>query len=172
MATQTTRCCFGLLAVLLLLATSCWSAQGDPLHGKALYVGNAGFVNGGAPCIACHALVGLDLAGSASYGPDLSQLYSDYEAEGVLAVLESLAFPSMEAIYADRPLTEPERLDLTAYFAKTSELSAPEKKSLIGPIFLGVVAVFAVVGIAGLRRLNGVRQPLVEQARKQRGINA
>lgn len=170
MATQATRCCFGLLMGLLLLAATSLADQGNPLHGRALFVGSDSFANGGAPCIACHALAGQGLAGTANFGPDLSPLYEDYGADGVGAVLESLEFPSMEAIFASRPLTEAERLDMQAFFAETAgNQTAPAT----GPglwVVLGIAIVFAVLGLAGMRRLRGVRRPLVEQAEKQRGV--
>ncbi len=147
-------------------------AVGNVTRGEQLYAGSLAMTNGGSPCIACHALSGLGSAGAANYGPDLSGLYTDYEAEGVMAVLESLAFPGMEAIYASRPLTETERLDLTAYFAQVAEQQAPPASSLAGPILLGVVIVFAIVALMGLRRFKGARQPLVDQVRKQRGMRA
>lgn len=145
---------------------------GNAARGGQLYAGSLTMTNGGSPCIACHALSGFGAAGAASYGPDLSNLYADYGAEGVAAVLESLAFPSMEPIYTSRPLTETERLDLSEFFAQTAEQQAPPATSLAGPILLGVVIVFAIVALLGLRRLKGVRQPLVDQVRKQRGMRA
>ncbi len=157
---------------LALVSSVAMAATGDATRGEQLYTGSLAMTNGGSPCIACHALSGLSTAGAANYGPDLSGLYADYEAEGVMAVLESLAFPSMEAIYATRPLTEAERLNLTAYFAQVAEQQAPPASSLAGPILLGIVIVFAIVALMGLRRLKGVRQPLVDQVRKQRGIKA
>ena len=155
---------------LILGSSVATAATGDATRGEQLYTGSLAMANGGSPCIACHALSGLGSAGGANYGPDLSGLYADYEAEGVMAVLESLAFPSMEAIYTTRPLTEIERLDLTTYFAQKAEQPSAPAKSLTGPILLGVIIVFAIVALLGLRRLKGVRQPLVDQVRKQRGM--
>ncbi|WP_020678057.1 c-type cytochrome [Geopsychrobacter electrodiphilus] len=145
-------------------------AIGNAARGGQLYSGSLAMTNGGSPCIACHALSGFGSAGAASYGPDLSNLYADYGEEGVLSVLETLPFPSMEPIYASRPLTAEERLDLTAFFAQTAAQQAPPAKSLAGLILLGVVIVFAIVALLGLRRLKGVRQPLIDQVRKQRGM--
>lgn len=142
----------------------------DATKGGQLFAGSIAMANGGSPCIACHALKRLGSAGTASYGPDLSNLYADYGEEGVAGVLESLAFPSMEAIYANRPLTAEERLDLTAFLAQTATQQAPPPQSLAWLILLGVVIVFAIVALLGLRRLKGVRQPLVDQVRKQRGM--
>ncbi len=155
---------------LVLSSSVALAATGDANRGEQLFTGSQAMANGGSPCIACHALAGLGTAGTASYGPDLSGLYADYEAEGVAAVLESLAFPSMEAIYTNRPLTEEERLDLTAFFAQSAEKQPPASQSLAGLILLGVIIVFTLVGLSGLRRFKGARRPLVEQAKKQRGV--
>lgn len=158
------------LVVASIPSLLCAAAPGNPDRGKALYVGSTAFEKGGSPCIACHGITGFGNAGGANYGPELSSLYVNYGEEGVAAVLESLVFPSMEAIYAERPLTDSERLDLTAFFALTAEQKAPPVTSLAGLILLGVVIVFALVALMGLRRLKGVRQPLVDQVRKQRGV--
>jgi mono/diheme cytochrome c family protein len=164
-----------LLAGIVIVSLSsqlCAAALGNPDRGKALYAGSTAFEKGGSPCIACHGITGFGNAGGANYGPELSSLYDNYGEEGVAAVLESLLFPSMEAIYAERPLTEEERLDLTAFFAQTSEQKVPPAKPLAAPILMGVVIVFAIVALMGLRRLKGVRQPLVDQVKKQRGMKA
>lgn len=147
-------------------------AIGNAARGEQLYVGLQAMINGGSACIACHALAGLGSAGDAHYGPDLTTMYINYEAEGVLSLLESLPFPSMEPIYATRPLTLEERHDLTAFFAQEAGQQSPPPKSLIGPLLLGVIIVFAIVALLGLRRLKGVRQPLIDQVRKQRGIQS
>ena len=160
------------LLTLALVSSVATAATADATRGEQLYTGSIAMANGGSPCIACHALSGLGSAGTSNFGPDLSGLYADYGAEGVAGVLESLAFPSMEAIYATRPLTEEERLDLTAFFAQAAAQQAPPATSLLGPILLGVIIVFAIVALMGLRRLKGVRQPLVDQVRKQRGMKA
>ncbi len=160
------------LIALVLPGAAAMAIEGDAARGAQLYAGSRAMTNGGSPCVACHALTGFGSAGAANYGPDLSNLYADYGAEGVGAVLESLAFPSMEAIYASRPLTSEERLDLVAFFAQTAEQQAAPATSLTGSILLGVVIVFAIVALLGLRRLKGVRRPLVDRVRKQRGMRA
>jgi mono/diheme cytochrome c family protein len=169
-------CCRLILALailsFLLPGLSAQAATGVPDRGQQLYTGSLAMINGGSPCIACHALAGLGAASAASYGPDLSNLYSDYGEEGVAGVLESLAFPSMEAIYATRPLSADERLDLVAFFARTSAQSALPQQSPVGSILLGVVIVFVIVALSGLRRTKGVRQPLIDQVRKQRGMRS
>jgi mono/diheme cytochrome c family protein len=157
---------------LTLVSSVALAETGDATRGEQLYTGSLAMTNGGSPCIACHALSGLGSAGAANYGPDLSAFYADFGEEGVYEVLESLPFPSMEPIYATRPLTDPERHDLSAFFAQAASQPATPTKSLAGLILLGVAIVFAIVALMGLRRFKGARQPLVDQVRKQRGMRA
>ena len=141
-------------------------AAGDPSRGEALFVGRAAFVNGGAPCLACHSLTGVGLNAGANFGPDLTGMYANFGADGVAGVLESLAFPSMEAIFASRPLTESERVDLLAYFEQTAELSeTPSSGMLALQVFIGVVILLAITLLIGRRRMRSARQPLIDRQR-------
>lgn len=164
-----------LTAWLLLFPLQAWSQQGDPLRGEALYVGTVSFAQGGAPCLACHAIAGHELgyAAGASYGPDLTAIYADYGEEGVAGVLEDLSFTSMAAIYAERPLSEPERADLVAFFAKASQGDAVHGGSgLLLHVALVTALLVGLIAALGWRRLNGVRAPLVDRARYGKGERA
>ena len=167
---------FLVLAVgLLLISTPIWAQQGDPQRGETLFVGTVSFSAGGAPCLACHGIAGheLGLAAGANYGPDLTAIYEDYGEEGVADVLEDLSFESMDAIYAERPLTDTERADLVAFFGAVSDGAAPSIGSdLVLHVLLVTVFFMIVIGALGWRRLQGVRQPLVERARNGKGETA
>lgn len=171
--TRHTLNCFSLLAAgLFLLATPGWAQPGDPQRGEALYVGAIGFSEGGAPCLACHSIAGheLGLAAAASYGPDLTAIYEDYGEEGISAVLEELSFESMVAIYGSRPLTETERADLLAFFSTVSTGAASSTgPGLVLHVALVTALLMLLIGVLGWRRLQGVRRPLVEQARNGKG---
>ncbi len=158
-----------IIAGFLVWIAPAGALAGDAGQGEALYVGTASFANGGAPCLACHGIAGAGLgkAAGANYGPDLTALFADYGQEGVAAILEELAFPSMEAIYAGRPLTDQERDDLNAFLEQISgQQAAGIGGGLTFDVLLGVVVFFGLIMALGWRRLNGVRQPLVEQSRK------
>jgi mono/diheme cytochrome c family protein len=147
-------------------------AAGDPAKGRALYVGNVAFSKGGAPCLACHGIAGagLGLAAGANYGPDLTSIYDDYGAEGVASILESLPFPSMEPIYASRPLTVEEQADVTAFLAQLAgQPPFQAGRQLAGHVAAGGAVVFGLLVLFGWGRLKGVRQPLVDRARKGKG---
>lgn len=142
---------------------------GDPAKGRALYVGAAPFVQGGAPCLACHGIAGagLGLAAGANYAPDLTSMFEDYGEEGVLAVLESLPFPSMEPIYASRPLSSDEQADVTAFLAMVAgQPPVQANRQVAGHVLTGGAILFGLLVLFGYGRLKGVRQPLVDRARK------
>lgn len=138
----------------------------DPDRGEALFVGEVAMTNGGAPCIACHATAGVGLAGNSNYGPDLSAIYENYGEEGIASILESLPFPSMEAIFAKRPLTAAERADLLAFFARTAKLSEPPSPGLLTlQVIFGIAVLLIITLLIGRRRMGAVRRPLVGKQR-------
>jgi hypothetical protein len=171
--TRPVMMCFSLLAAGLFLSTMpSFSQAGDSDRGEDLYVGTVSFSAGGAPCLACHGIAWPELghAAGASYGPDLTAIYEDYGEEGVAGVLEDLSFESMDAIYAERPLTDTERADLVAFFGAVSAGAAPSIGSDFAFHVVLVTAVFMLlIGLLGWRRLQGVRQPLVENTRNGKG---
>lgn len=161
---------------ILLVPASVWCQQGNPDRGEDLYVGTVAFSAGGAPCLACHGIAGHELGYSAgaNYGPDLTALFNDFGEEGVAAVLEDpAAFESMEAIFTDRPLTEDEIADLTAFFAIVADREAANiGAGLAGHAVIGTIILMIIIGALGLRRFKAVRRPLVEQARFGKGGTA
>lgn len=146
-------------------AAAAETVRGDPRRGEALYIGSAPFSQGGAPCLACHAIAGHGLGGGSSFGPDLTGAYENYGAEGMLSVLESIPFPTMQPIYAPHPLTPEESRDLTVFLAEVSG----EAPRVAGPLArdagLGALLFFAALLAFGWHRLRGVRADLVEEAR-------
>ncbi len=158
-------CLTAVVPILMVLALPALAISGDPTHGKELFVGSVPMEKGGAPCLACHNLTGFGMASGANYGPDLSSLYENYGREGVEGVLQSVgSFPSMEAIYANRPLTEAEQADLLAFLEQTSQLAAtPTAGTLFLQVLLGVAALFGLNLLVGMKRIRSVRQKLASR---------
>src|ERR1700690_2997169 len=48
---------------------------GDAGQGKSLFMGSKGFRNGGAPCMSCHSVAGINFLGGGSIGPELTRAY-------------------------------------------------------------------------------------------------
>ncbi|MDY0212129.1 MAG: c-type cytochrome [Desulfuromonadaceae bacterium] len=144
---------------------------GDPRSGEALFVGTASFAKGGAPCLACHGIAGAGLgkAAAANFGPDLTPLWENFGEQGVLSVLKSLPFPSMIPIYATRPLTSQEQLDLAAFFAEVSGRQTPEiSRRMTRDVLIAGGSFLGLIGLLGWRRLSGVRQPLLQKSRQRK----
>jgi mono/diheme cytochrome c family protein len=155
------------------LEESAPKAAGDPVQGRALYIGAVALAAGGAPCLACHGVAGagLGMASGASYGVDLTSMYDNYGAEGVLSILEDLStFPSMAPIYAGRPLSATEQADMTAFLAEVAGQPPVQAGAQVaGHVAVGGVLIGVLLVLFGWSRLNGVRQPLVNEAGKGRG---
>jgi mono/diheme cytochrome c family protein len=145
------------------------AAPGNADRGAGLFTGEAPLAKGGAPCLACHGIAGVGLAGGANFGPDLTNLYENFGEDGVAEVLASLPFPSMEPIYANRPLTADEQLDLGAYFAGVSGVPVINDHLLLTEVASGVLVLLGVILLFGWGRLQGVRRSLVERASNQKG---
>ena len=145
---------------------------GDPDRGARLYTGEQAFAKGGAPCLACHGITGFGLAGGANYGPDLTGLFESFGDEGLADMLKTLPFPSMEPIYATRPLTEAEQGDLRAFFARATGAPVAGGGLLFGEALSGVAIVFGIVLLFGRERLRGVRQLLVKRSVEKREVSA
>ena len=142
---------------------------GDAARGARLYTGELAFANGGAPCLACHGIAGFGLAGGANYGPDLTAMHENFGAEGVADVLKSLPFPSMEPIYAARPLTDQEQADLGTFFAGATGAPVANDGLLFAEALSGVALFLGAVLLFGRERLRGVRRSLVNRVQSQGG---
>lgn len=143
--------------------------SGDAARGARLYAGEQAFAMGGAPCLACHGITGFGLAGGANYGPDLTSLFESFGDEGLADMLKTLPFPSMEPIYATRPLTDTEQADLRAFFAQAGGAPVARDGLLVGEALSGALIIFAVVLLFGRERLRGVRRSLVNRVHNQGG---
>ncbi|MCL4543689.1 MAG: cytochrome c [Chloroflexi bacterium] len=152
---------------------------GNPAAGRALFTGATPLQNGGPTCIACHNVAGLGALGGGSVGPDLTAVYTRYGQAGLASSLSNIAFPAMQPLFRNHPLTPAEQADLIAYFQQTarqhpaSPQPAPtgltyNRRSLptVQIAFLAVAGTAVLLLLANVvwrDRLTGVRRPLVER---------
>lgn len=125
------------------------ATTGSAAQGRLLFTGQTRLAQGGTACIACHSVAGSAALGGA-LGPDLTQVHTRYGGNiGLAAALAGLPFPSMQSIYAARPLTPAEQADLLAFFAAADQGQAPRTlpnllialgagSGLAGVLFLGM----------------------------------
>ncbi len=159
------------LVVLLLLAAEATPARaaeaapgpGDPLRGRALFIGAVRFQQGGSPCGACHAVGGQGRAFAAGMGPELSRSFDGMDAATLDSLLQDLPFPSMTPVYAGHALTPSERGDLAAFFGQVA--GAPPPGALGVALGAGAVALafVAAMALAARRRKGPARAGLVER---------
>jgi mono/diheme cytochrome c family protein len=147
------------------------AAAGDPLAGEKLYVGARPLANGGAPCLACHALAGHGLAWNASFGPDLSHAAESYDEETLVGLLSDVPFPSMDPLYRARPITEAERADLAAFLLAARAPPAPgdARLALALQAGLGAAVLLVVLVLLARRRMPPVAVALARARRAEGG---
>jgi mono/diheme cytochrome c family protein len=144
--------------------------EGDPVKGKSLFTGATALVSGAPACMSCHSTTGAGALGGGTLGPDLTNVYTRYGEAGLPAALKGLPFPSMQGVFAGKPLSEDEVANLYAYFSQIEQtVEAPVNGSEIR-----VNSSFTLSGIAGSiilvalsqliwsKRFTGVRKQLVD----------
>ena len=85
--------------------------------GQALFEGSERFENGGPSCIVCHNVTSSELIPGGLFAKDLTDVYERL-GEGISGWLMAPPFQPMAASYNNNPLTEDERIHLTAFFKK------------------------------------------------------
>lgn len=125
------------------------STAADPIYGEALFTGKAPLQNGQTPCIACHSVEGIGKAGGGALGPDLTHVYTRFGRQGLASTLGSLPFPTMQAIFANRPLSVTEKADLLAFFELADKQAEPSTQQNL-QLILGVGSGLAVALFVGM----------------------
>lgn len=137
---------------------------GDVERGKALFLGATRLENGGPACMVCHSVAGIGALGGGALGADLTQVFDRYGGEaGLNAFLGSPATVTMNAVWANQPMTAQERADLTAFFGSTAVAVRPASTLWTLAALAGLVTIVlaAVAGVLWRNRLKGVRKPMV-----------
>jgi mono/diheme cytochrome c family protein len=120
--------------------------MGDPVHGEKLFTGGVSLANGGTACNACHSVAGVGFLGGGALGPDLTHAFTKFGgAAGMNATLAGLPFPTMQGVFAAKPLTPAEQADLLAFFQQADQGNTTSSP-LIGLVFLAA----GILGAGGL----------------------
>ncbi len=144
---------------------------GSAASGEALFVGRVPLRNGGPSCASCHSISGIPFPNGGRLGPDLSGAYERFGSEGTDFVLETLFFPTMAPIFADRPLTAAEQRDLKAFLRQTRSGTSVRVITLFifSIAILGSLALMILIWILWRHRLTAVRKPLLPNSLNTRG---
>lgn len=87
----------------------------DVAAGELLYKGEVALASGGPSCISCHSVGHTGVLGGGTLAKDLTHAYSAFGDKGIDQALKKLAFPVMETVFADKPLTEGEIFQIKAF---------------------------------------------------------
>jgi mono/diheme cytochrome c family protein len=119
-------------------------------QGRALFTGGKPFVNGGAPCAACHEFGYSGITGG-TLSIDLGKRIEGVGEQGFRGMLKSLNFPVMRKVYADKPLAEEEITALIA-FAKDAVARKASPPGMYYPVSGIGIFVVLIVGLTLCKR--------------------
>lgn len=139
--------------------------------GESLFRGTTRLANNGPACAACHGVANLPFPSGGTMGPDLTHEYSRIGLVGLQGSLQTLFFPTMIPLFANRPLTTGEQADLLAFLKDADQQqhagSNPTARFGLAAV-LGCVALLGVTWIGGRRRVRSVRHALLKRAMQKR----
>lgn len=133
-------------------------------RGRLLFQGHLTLSGGALPCQSCHTVRGAGgpVAGG-TLAKDLTHAYARLGDQGLDAALKAPAFPVMNKIFGEHPLTTDEAFALRAFLWDSNRKQPATEDQLSLPLLaaLGTLGVLGLLNAAWARRLNGVRRPLV-----------
>ncbi|MDL1912869.1 cytochrome c [Chloroflexi bacterium CFX6] len=139
---------------------------GDATRGKALFVGDVRFANGGPQCMSCHSVAGLGAAlGGGSLGPDLTTSGFVQSDAAFASFMGAPSTVTMGAVWANTPLTPQEQADLYAFLSKAT-VTQREPSALLQIALLSVGGAVVLIALAQVywgKRSKGVRKPMIER---------
>lgn len=138
---------------------------GDATSGKAYFVGDKRFENGGPHCISCHSVAGIGSLGGGNLGPDLTTSGFVQSDVAFASFMGAPSTQTMGAIWANTPLTPQEQADLYAFLSRAA-VTKREPSALLQIALLAIAGAAALIALAQVywgKRLRGVRKPMIEQ---------
>ena len=144
--------------------------NGDPQYGERLFTGAAPLQNGGTHCMACHTVNGVGPLGGGALGPDLTHVYARYGRQGLASALGSLPFPTMQGVFANKPLSVNDQTDLLAFFEQADQQGGQPRTQQNFQSVLGAGSALTVIFLAGMlifwpRQRMGIAQRLRKNGR-------
>jgi mono/diheme cytochrome c family protein len=121
--------------------------SGDQGRGRQYFRGALRLANGGPNCIACHSTADLPALGGGSLGPDLTQVAQRLGDQGLASALQTLPFPTMQGIFANRMLTPAEQADLYAYFQSVKMMQPARENPQVWFWGIGVAGSLVLFGV-------------------------
>ena len=134
----------------------------DIAVGHDLYLGIKKLSAGGPACVSCHSVGSYGPLGGGTLAKDLTHIYSDYKDKGLSVALSKLAFPVMEEVYADRPLSDEEMFQIKAFLYDADKRGTEPQGFQKKFVFLGLGGAVLAMGFIDFtwrrRRKSSVRK--------------
>lgn len=134
--------------------------KGNAVIGKAYFMGEKSFSNGGPPCISCHS-AGVGELGGGVLGPNLTKVYSDASKNPLLnsVWINNPGTPVMGPVFSNRNVTDEEVDHLRAFFAEQSKGQVASSSTGIFTIiglggFVGILIIFNIIWSGRYRNRN------------------
>lgn len=138
---------------------------GDATSGKAYFVGDKRFENGGPQCMSCHSVAGIGSLGGGNLGPDLTTSGFVQSDAAFASFMGAPSTQTMGSIWANTPLTPQEQADLYAFLSKAT-VTQREPSALLQIALLAIAGAALLIALANFywgKRLRGVRKPMIER---------
>ena len=122
--------------------------------GMAYFQGNKRFENGGPTCVSCHNVTNDGVVPGGLFAKDLTDVY-DRMGEGITGWLGAPPFPAMASSYNNNPLTENEKMSLTAFFKYALDSKETQKdksaflwfdKAQVKMFLFGIIGMAIILG--------------------------
>ncbi len=145
---------------------------GSAANGRDLFMGGRRLSAGGPACASCHSMAPGNMAAGGSLAVNLSKAFEKLGANGIKAVLTSLPFPVKAAAFKNKPVTEAELADLSAFLEEAGK-AAPEQgasfRKLAFTGLVGAAGAFVLIALVwGGRKKKGVKDEILS---RQAGTN-
>jgi len=146
----------------------------DVERGREMYLGVRPLEAGGAACLSCHDVKGLESMGGGMLGPNLTKVYERFGGrQGLESWLAAPPTPLMSSLYRTRPLSAREIAAFVAFLEGRAADDTVPQGTWHGSFFLlGTLGTGLLLGLFHLvwrGRRRGVRRKLV-QSYRLRGV--
>ena len=100
------------------------ASSAEVAHGKAIFLGTVSPKSGGAPCASCHMVREFVASPRATFGGDLTHIYSRFQDAALSAFLKQPCFPRVSGKDGSPPLTDDEVFVIKAYLRQVDRDAA------------------------------------------------